>query len=97
MVSVFRVLAILALFALGPRLPCHPALVSVASAQESARVWVNTRSGVYHCPGSQYYGKTKSGEFMGEAEARASGKRRRTVGPVAAERLAPGGPELKES
>jgi hypothetical protein len=39
------------------------------------RVWVNTNSGVYHCPGSRYYGKTKSGKLLGEREAADSGFR----------------------
>jgi hypothetical protein len=46
---------------------------SVAHAQAAAKVWVNTRSGVYHCPGTRYYGTTKAGTFMAEAEARAAG------------------------
>jgi hypothetical protein len=32
-------------------------------------VWVNTRSGKYWRPGSQYFGKTKQGQFMSEADA----------------------------
>ena len=44
-------------------------------ATSGVQVWVNSRSGVYHCPGSQYYGSTKTGEFMPESEARASGNR----------------------
>ena len=32
-------------------------------------VWVNLESGVYHYEGSQYYGKTKSGKYMSEADA----------------------------
>jgi hypothetical protein len=73
--SVFRVLCALALFSLGPVLPSWLGLVSVASSQESVRVWVNTKSGVYHCPGSRYYGNTKAGEFMPEAAARSAGNR----------------------
>jgi S1/P1 nuclease len=36
--------------------------VATAEAEESAQVWVNTKSGVYHCPGSRYYGTTKAGD-----------------------------------
>jgi len=35
-------------------------------------VWVNTDSGVYHKAGSKWYGKTKQGKFMTEAEAKAA-------------------------
>jgi DNA uptake protein ComE-like DNA-binding protein len=38
-------------------------------------VWVNTESGVYHKEGSRYYGKTKQGKYMSEADAVKAGYR----------------------
>jgi hypothetical protein len=46
-----------------------------AALDASNRVWINTGSHVYHCPGTRYYGNTKSGRFASEAEAIATGNR----------------------
>jgi hypothetical protein len=32
-------------------------------------VWVNIKSHVYHKEGTKYYGKTKDGKYMSEADA----------------------------
>ncbi len=53
---------------------------SIAAVQgqpqkKEVTVWVNTRSGVYHCPGSRWYGKTKQGRYVSECEAQKAGYR----------------------
>ena len=50
-------------------------LAARASCPSDTVVWVNTPSRVYHYPGTHYYGHTKRGAYMCEAEARAAGNR----------------------
>jgi hypothetical protein len=62
-----------------------PAPVAKPSASQAAQqtppansngmVWVNTESRIYHKPGSRYYGKTKQGKYMTEADAIKAGYR----------------------
>jgi cytoskeletal protein RodZ len=44
-------------------------------ANSAGMVWVNTDSGVYHKPGTHWYGKTKQGKYMTEGDAQKAGYR----------------------
>ena len=51
-----------------------PSDKEIADAKAKGLVWVNTSSKVYHKDG-QFYGKTKRGKFMTEADAQKEGNR----------------------
>jgi hypothetical protein len=61
-----------------PNIPAQTSAVppvQVGGAASNIKVWVNPRSMVYHCPDTQWYGKTKNGEYMSEVDARQKGYR----------------------
>jgi helix-hairpin-helix protein len=48
---------------------------TAAPPSGSGMVWVNLDSGVYHHEGDRWYGKTKHGKYMSEADAQKAGYR----------------------
>ena len=77
--SVALLVVLLSLIACGSSSRAVANRESPVTAQRTGNptvtVWVNTNSGVYHCPGTRWYGKTKSGKYMTQPEAQSKGYR----------------------
>lgn len=46
---------------------------NLAARAKPSQVWANDNTKVYHCANDRYYGKTKHGEYLSEADAKAKG------------------------
>ena len=47
----------------------------VGNSVHAGEVWLNSKSGVYHCPGTRWYANTKRGRLVDEEKAIVTGYR----------------------
>jgi hypothetical protein len=79
--SPFRLLVAIVILLVSPSAPVlqaqdlsNPNGYLLAQSEER-QVWVNTATGIYHYPGTRWYGNPKQGKFMNEKDATAQGYR----------------------
>lgn len=56
-----------------PPISAPKVLKAPGAGNPGVKVWVNTDSGTYHCPGTRWYGKTREGEYMAQKQAQDKG------------------------
>jgi len=59
-----------------------PSKIAQAPGGGGGKVWVNSETKVYHKEGDPWYGKTKHGEYMTEADAQKGGNHLAKEGAV---------------